>query len=91
MARSINDAWLKVLEERVAELQQKEQTHKKEVSRVIARFRNWAATADEFDIYYDVEYRAKDVASVRETYKAVWHELKKAEAELEEYKETIGK
>ena len=85
-----NDAWVKVLEERVAELQQKHDTHRKNIDKTIAEFRKWAQESDDLDIYYDIEYRAEKVAKVRETYKAVWHELKKAEAELNKYKETMG-
>lgn len=90
MANNTNDAWLKVLEDRVEELQKKHKAHEQNIKDTIERFRKWAAETDDFDIYYDVEYRAKCIADARETYKAVWHRLKEAEAELEKYKETIG-
>lgn len=85
-----NDAWLKVLEDRVTELQQKHDTHRKSIDKTIAEFRKWVNTTDDLYIYYDVEYKAEEIAKVRETYKAVWHELKRAEAELQNYKETMG-
>ena len=85
-----NNAWLKVLEDRVTELQQKYDAHRKNIDKTIAEFREWAKESDDLDLFYDIEYRAEKVAKVRETYKAVWHELKKAEAELQNYKETMG-
>lgn len=83
------DAWLEELEGRVKELKLKEELYREEVSRVIERFRKWVATADESQIYYDAESEAKRIASARESYKAVWHEYKTAEAELNRYKEVM--
>lgn len=83
------DAWEEVLEKRVAELKKKEELHRGEISRVVANFRKWVADADECEIYHDAEWKVKSISSIKETYKAVWHEYKKAEAELENYRETI--
>lgn len=85
-----NDAWLKVLEQRVEELKTKEANHKRHISVVIDEFRKWAAEADELEIYYNADFKAQRVVEARETYKAVWARFKKAESELEEYKETMG-
>lgn len=83
------DKWLKVLEDRVAELSEKHETHKAGIDKAIARFRKWAEIAEDVDIYYDAEYMARRVVDARETYKSVWRRLKEAEAELETYKETM--
>lgn len=83
------DAWLKVLEDRVEELRKKTEMHEDNINRAIAQFREWVSTASDFDIYYGAEEHGKRVTSVRETYKAVWNEFHKAEAELENYKETV--
>lgn len=85
-----NDAWLKVLEQRVAELKRKEELHKEEIGNVIARFRDWVNEAEDIDIYYNAEYEVSKVTNQRETYKSAWAAFKKAEAELENYKETMG-
>ena len=82
-----NDAWLKELERRVEELRKKTEMHEDNVNRAIAQFREWVSTASDFDIYYGAEDHGKRVTSVRETYKAVWADFKRAEAELERYKE----
>lgn len=84
-----NDAWLKVLEKRVEELRFKEQMHRKEIDNVIARFRDWANTAEDTLIYYNAEYEATKISQQRETYKSVWKAFKEAEAELEKYKEAM--
>lgn len=83
------DAWLKVLEGRVEELRKKTETHEENVHKKIAHFREWASSAEDLDIYYCAEDMGKEMTSVRETYKAVWTEYKKAEAELFRYKEVM--
>ena len=83
------NAWEKVLMDRVEELRSKEQGHKQHISHIIADFKEWVAEASEFDIYYDAEYKAQQIAEARETYKAVWHRYKEAEAELERYREIM--
>ena len=83
------DAWLQVLEDRVAELEGKERTHRESITRAIKRFREWANDAEECDIFYDVDDKARLIADVRNTYKAVWAELVKARGELERYKDTM--
>ena len=83
------DAWLKVLEDRVEELRKKTEMHEDNVNKAIAQFKEWVSAATDFDIYYGAEERGKRVTSVRETYKAVWEEYKKAEAELFRYKEVM--
>lgn len=84
------DPWLKVLENRVEELRKKEKLHREEISNVIARFRDWATTADELTVYYNAEYEASKITKQREIYKSVWEDFKKAEAELDAYKEEMG-
>lgn len=83
------DAWLKVLEQRVEELKGKEERHRNAIPAAIERFREWVSTADEYSIIDDAELRAKKVTEVRETYRAVWQELKKAESELWNYMDTM--
>ena len=81
------DPWMRVLEGRVEELRKKTEMHEDNINRAIAQFREWASTANDLEIYYGAEEHGKRVTSVRETYKAVWADYKKAEAELERYKE----
>ena len=83
------DAWLKVLEDRVEELKKKEERHRNAIPEAVERFREWVSTADEYSIIDDAEFRTKKITEVRETYRAVWNELKKAESELWNYKETM--
>lgn len=83
------DAWEKVLISRVEELRKKTETHKENIHKKIAHFREWASSAEDLDIYYCAEDIGKEMTSVRETYKAVWTEYKKAEAELFRYKEVM--
>ena len=78
---------MEVLENRVSELEQKHTTHKQLVHDTIENFRKWAAEASETDIYFDIEFYAKEVSSAREAYKSVWKRFKEAEAELEQYME----
>lgn len=82
------DLWLEVLEGRVKELERKEKAHRTHISEAVNSFREWVAEASEVDIYYDAEFEAKKITSIRETYKAVWAAYKKAESELNAYKET---
>lgn len=83
------DAWLKVLKDRVDELKQKADTSEKAITETIAKFREWVASADDFDIYYNASCKATEVDDARETYKAVWAKYKEAEAELFRYKDTM--
>lgn len=83
------DAWLKVLEQRVEELKAKEERHKNAIPKAIEDFKKWVSTADEYSIIDDAEFRAKKVTEVRETYRVIWQELKKAESELWNYRNTM--
>lgn len=85
-----NDAWLKVLEQRVEELKDKEERHRKHISVIIDEFREWVSESDESSIYYDAEYKAQRITEARETYKSVWAAFKQAEAELNNYKNMMG-
>ena len=83
------DAWEKVLIDRVDELKSKTDTAEKAISDTIAKFREWVASADEFDIYYNASCKANEVDEVRETYKAIWQNYKEAERELFNYRQTM--
>lgn len=84
-----SDAWEKVLIGRVDELKSKTDTAEKAISDTIAKFREWVASADEFDIYYNASCKANAVDEIRETYKAIWQKYKEAERELFNYRQTM--
>ena len=87
---NVNDAWEKVLERRVAELEKKKQIHDEGIKETIEAFREWVKDAEEIEIYYDAEFRASKIAKQRECYKAVWERLVKAKSELENYRSVMG-
>lgn len=80
------DPWSEVLEKRVEELEQKVKTHESSIDKNIARFKEWASTASDIEILYDGEDKIKRVTKVYNTYRALWDELNKAKAELQDYK-----
>lgn len=88
MAKAI-DTWEKVLMGRVAELEKKVQLHDEGIKETIEAFREWVKDADELDIYYDAEDRARKITKQRECYKAVWDRLVKAKSELETYRNVM--
>lgn len=83
------DAWEKVLIARLEDRKKKEESFRNEIPKKVKEFRAWAATADETDIYYGIDDKAKQIAKVREAYKEAWAEYKNAEAELNNYRETM--
>lgn len=89
-AKHSADPWLKVLEDKVKELKGKHDSARASIDEQIANFRKWVAEAADIDIYYEAGYRASEIDATRETYKAIWQRYKKAEAELLNYKETMG-
>lgn len=85
-----NDAWLKVLEQRVEELQLKCDTCNRAITKAVARFKEWVQMTDDLEIVYDAKYQAERLTKAKETYHAAWQELNKAKAELQDYKGTMG-
>lgn len=85
-----NDPWLKVLEERVAELEAKQMKHQEIIDKRIKEFRKWVATKDDLAILYDSEWHAKQLIKTKETFSAIWSEYMKAQSELEQYKDAMG-
>lgn len=85
-----NDTWLKVLEQRVEELQVKVNKCEARINHAVAEFREWIRTANDIDIVYDADWKADIVKDAHEKYKVVWAEFRRAVMELEEYKETMG-
>lgn len=83
------DAWEKVLLARLEDRKRKEESFRDEIPKKVKEFRAWAATADETDIYYGIDDKAKTIAKVREAYKEAWAEYKEAERELYNYRQTM--
>lgn len=85
-----NDPWLKVLEDRVAELDTKQKRHRAIVDVKVDKFRRWVAEESNVNILYDSELKVSQMAKAKETYTVVWHEYMKALSELEQYKDAMG-
>lgn len=84
------DPWLKVLEERVEEWQERYNEKDYILKAEIKRFKTWVGKAEEDALLYDTEMNYNTLKSVFSAYKYAWQSLGKAKDELAAYKEVRG-
>lgn len=83
------DAWLKVLEGRVEDLELEKALYRDEVNAKARRFKEWVAEADEFDVICDAESKAHQLIVAKDELHEICNKLRKANAELWNYKEAM--
>ena len=84
------DPWLKVLEDRVAEEKEKADASIQTLKSLAAEFKEWIILAEDYEIIYDLDFKAEQIKEERDCYAAVVHRLHKAKGELADYKETMN-
>ena len=82
--------WLKVLEERVEEWQERYNEKDYILKAEIKRFKAWVGKAEEDALLYDTEMNYNTLKSVFSAYKFAWQSLGKAKDELAAYKEAMN-
>lgn len=84
------DPWLKVLEDRVAEEEEKYNTCKESIYEAIEDFKNWLNEAEAYEVIYDIEFKASELIELKNCYDAIHHRIYAARGELADYKEIRG-
>ena len=84
------DPWLKVLEDRVEEWQDRFENQDYILKAEVKRFKTWVSKASEEELIYDTEFRYSTIKSSKEAYKYAWQMLGKSKDELAAYKETMN-
>lgn len=84
------DPWLKVLEDRVAEEEEKAETYRENVIEAIAEFKEWLNKSDDLDIFCNIEYKASQLIELNNCFEEIEHRRYAAKSELATYKEMMN-